>query len=514
MANNTNEYRFKSSTRNATVAIATQIIMGVVSFIERMVFNQCFISDYLGFYSLFKNIISVLSVAELGLNIAIAYSLYEPLANDNYDEINAIMDFLKKVYIAIGTVILVAGLAFSPFLKFFVKTEVEMYSVQLYFIIFLLSTVFEYYFSYKYILFSADQKQYITTLITNLSWTFLYIVQIVISFTTKNFLYYSVCILIFDLLRCFTINLIANKHYRFLKQKTKKKLSKDSRRKILFNIKGLILTNIGNVAVTSTDSILISAIVGSSILGLYSNYQMIVKGLLGFTTILPNAITASLGNQGATESNDSVASGYRYIDMSYFLVYSILSIVLLNIINPIIGTFFGVDRCLPLSSALIICVLFYLNNNKSLYGSYKSSLGLYWYDRFRPLISGATNIVVSIILGKLIGFDGILLGTIFTFVVIDLWVEPMIIYHHGFHLSSRRYITFAMFRLFLIVLLMVGTYSITSLIPEFGILNIILKAIISLLISSSILFIFFHRNVYVKQSIQAIKKFLFKNKDR
>ena len=93
MADNSNEFRFRSSTRNAMTAVITQIVMGIVSFIERMVFNQCFIADYLGFYSLFKNIISVLSVAELGLSVAISYALYEPFAKDNYDEINAILAF-------------------------------------------------------------------------------------------------------------------------------------------------------------------------------------------------------------------------------------------------------------------------------------------------------------------------------------------------------------------------------------------------------------------------------------
>ena len=88
---------------------------------------------------------SVLSVAEIGLSVAIAYSLYEPLAEDNWDEINAIMSFLRKVYYAIGTAILICGLVITPFLDLLVTTDVSMSSVRLYFIFFLLSTVFEYY---------------------------------------------------------------------------------------------------------------------------------------------------------------------------------------------------------------------------------------------------------------------------------------------------------------------------------------------------------------------------------
>ena len=181
MAENTNEYRFKNSTRNAMTAAITQIVMGVASFVERMVFNQCFITDYLGFYSLFRNVISVFAVAELGLSIAIAYALYTPFAEDDYDEITAILSFFKKIYRTVGTIILVCGLVFMMFIQYFVKTDVPISSVRIYFMVFLLTTVIEYWFYYKSILFSASQKEYITTLLTNFCWAAMYCVQIAIS---------------------------------------------------------------------------------------------------------------------------------------------------------------------------------------------------------------------------------------------------------------------------------------------------------------------------------------------
>ena len=507
MADNSNEFRFRSSTRNAMTAVITQIVMGIVSFIERMVFNQCFIADYLGFYSLFKNIISVLSVAELGLSVAISYALYEPFAKDNYDEINAILAFFNKIYKTVGTLILIGGIIFSFFLKYLVKTEVPMTSVTIYFFIFLLSTVFEYYFFYKSILFSADQKNYITTLITNLCWAIMYGIQILVSIYTRNFLLYSICILLFTLLRCTIVNIIANKEYSFIRNKPNK-LSKNSRKKILFNVKGLIATRIGNVISDSTNGILISAMVGSSILGLYSNYQMITLGLLGFTSILPTAITASLGNVGATESNDNVAESYKYIDICFFILYGIISIVLANIINPIIATFFGEDRCMPFSSALLICIHFYIRNIKYLFNTYKSSLGLYWYDRYRPLITGVSDFILSIVLGYFLGFNGIILGTVIAYTVIDLWVEPLVIFHNGFHASSRKMIATLMLRLVFIIGMMLGTHYITTLLPGNGILNLLLRLIISTLTAGIIFFLIYHNNKYVKGSYKAIKTYL------
>ena len=507
MDKNSNELRFKSSTTNAVTAIVTQIIMGVVSFAERMVFNQCFIADYLGFYSLFKNIISVLSVAELGLSVATAFALYAPFATDNFDEINAILGFYRRVYRTVGTIILITGIGFSFFLPLLVKTDVPMTSVTVYFYVFLLSTVCEYWFFYKSILFSADQKSFVPTLITNSCWALMYGIQIAVSFFTQSFLLYSLCILIFTLIRCLIVNILANKAYEFIKNKPQK-LSKDSKEKILQNIKGLIAGRIGGVISNSTNGILISAMVGSSILGLYSNYQMITTGLLGFMAILPNAITASLGNVGATESSDNVAASYKYIETTYFILYGTISITLVNIINPIVSVFFGPDRCMAFRSALFICILFYINNIKSLFGTYKSSLGLYWYDRHRPLITGLTDLVLSIILGKFLGFDGIILGTIIAYTVIDLWVEPLVIFNRGFHISAKKPIATLMLRLIIITLMMLGTNYVSSFLPRNGLINLALRFITSFGLTSIFFFIIYHRNAYVIGAVKAIRKYI------
>ena len=507
MADNTNEFRFKSSTRNALTAVITQIFMGVASFLERMVFNQCFISDYLGLYSIFKNIISVLSVAELGLSVAISFALYSPFAEDNFEEVNAILAFYRKIYRTVGLIILAGGIIFSFFLKYLVKTEVPMTYVTIYFFIFLLSTVFEYFFFYKAILFSANQKDYVPTFITNACWTIMYCIQIAISIFTRNFMIYSLCILTFTLIRCIAVNILANKCYRFIKEKPQK-LSKESSKKILQNVKGLISTKIGNVISNSTNGILISAMVGSSILGLYSNYQMITTGLLGFMSIIPNAITASLGNVGATESYDNVAESYKYIENAFFIIYATISIVLVNIINPVVSIFFGASRCMPFRSVFLICLLFYISNVKNLFGTYKSSLGLYWYDRYRPLITGITDFILSIILGRLIGFDGIILGTITAYTVIDLWVEPLIIFHRGFHASSRKTIATLMLRIVFVILMMLTTSYITSLLPGKGILNLILIFTISTIITIFVFFIVFFRNKYVKGAFKVFKDYI------
>ena len=69
-----NSRTFKSL-RNITFGIGSQTIVIIMGFITRAFFLK-----YLGIDSLFTEMLSMLSVADLGINTVMVYSLYEPLA--------------------------------------------------------------------------------------------------------------------------------------------------------------------------------------------------------------------------------------------------------------------------------------------------------------------------------------------------------------------------------------------------------------------------------------------------
>ena len=486
--------RINKSTMNTTAALATSIVMGVVSFLERMIFNQYFIADYLGLYSFFTSTISVLSVSELGISIAIAYSLYLPIEQHDEDQIWAIMNLFKKAYAIIGLLILTGGLILLPFLKYLIRTTIPMEKVMVFFMLYVLSTVTNYWLSYKSIIISANQEEYKVTLITNSCWTALYVTQILITVLTRNFFYYASANLALNLVRGILISKLASKEYPFLsKNKKNVKISKDTKRKIVMNIKGLVSTRLGTIIVNSTDSILTSAMVGTAFLGLYSNYIMITSGLNQVTKILPNAVTASIGNIGVSESKKKIARSFESLNLASFLIYGPLTIVMLNITNPIISVFFA-NRTIPMTSVVIVYLNFYLTNFRQILQTYKSSLGLYYYDRKRPIIDGLTNLILSIILGYFWGFNGIIGATAITNIAINLWIEPIIIYHEGLSRSSIWFYITAIMRFCLTATLAAITYKINSLIPMTGLFLIIVRLIVCLAIIIPVFFMIYRKN--------------------
>ena len=497
--------RIEKSKLNATVTLTTSIVMGVLSFAERTVFNHCFIADYLGLYSFFYNVLGVLGTLELGITTAIAFALYAPIEYNQYDQIAAIMKLFRRAYWVIGTLIFIAGLALFPILTNLINTEIPLERVQLYFSFFLLKTVLNYYLAYKSVLITANQNLYKVTLITNLSWCFLYVAEMIISIRFANFLYYCIAIFSADVFRSVVIFFMGKKEFPMLKEYRNAKLNPEIAKSITRNVKGLILTRLGTVLVSTTDSMLISAMVSTAFLGKYSNYQMITNGLKSVSALIPQSITASIGNAGVTETRRSLSKSFETLNLASYLIYGFLTIVLINIINPIVATFFGVDRTIPISSVILICISFYFTNQREIILTFKSSLGLYWEDRKRPIIEGLTNLITSIILGHFWGFNGIIIGTIISQVCINLTIEPRVIMHDGLKSSSIWYYISTCLRILLTAAITIISLIINSFIQLNGILEIVIKGLISAAITIFAFYLVYHNNEEAISIIKTLK---------
>lgn len=94
--------RTKNSLLNITASIGGQLLTNVLRWICRMVFIYTLGKEYLGISSLYANILTILSLSELGLGSAITYSLYKPLAENDTEAVKSLMAFFKKAYRWIG----------------------------------------------------------------------------------------------------------------------------------------------------------------------------------------------------------------------------------------------------------------------------------------------------------------------------------------------------------------------------------------------------------------------------
>ena len=62
--------------KNVSITLAMQIVKNLLGFVNRTVFVYILGAEYLGVNSLFTDILTVLSFAELGIGNAMVFSLY------------------------------------------------------------------------------------------------------------------------------------------------------------------------------------------------------------------------------------------------------------------------------------------------------------------------------------------------------------------------------------------------------------------------------------------------------
>ncbi|MDL2276766.1 hypothetical protein LJC02_03835, partial [Breznakia sp. OttesenSCG-928-G09] len=171
--------RTKNSVLNVSSSFIVLLCRTVMSFIVRTVFIKTLGADDLGLNGLFTNIISMLSLTELGVGVAINYSLYKPLAHKDYHKVSILLSFYKRIYRWIGIIMSSIGLLLIPFLQYIIGDVVVNGEIILIYLLYLFNATSMYFISYKETLIFADQQTYKLFNINFITWMAVYILQII-----------------------------------------------------------------------------------------------------------------------------------------------------------------------------------------------------------------------------------------------------------------------------------------------------------------------------------------------
>lgn len=490
--------RSKSSAKNLVVALIGQAFGLIISFIARIIFVKFLSDEYLGLNGLFTNLLTMLSLVELGVGSALVYSLYKPLADGDNEKVKSLMDLYRKAYNIIGGVVLIIGILFIPFYRYLISEVPSISHLDFIYILFVLNTAISYFYSYKRSLIICDQKRYIATIYRYVFYFLLNVFQIIVLFLTHNYILYLITQVVFTWLENICISIKADRMYPYLKDKNIKKLDKKELNTISKNVRAMLFHKIGGVVVNSTDNILISKLVGLIAVGMYSNYYLITSALDTITAQFFNAITASVGNLGACTNSKKVKETFNTTFFLNYLIYGVITVCLLILFNPFIEVWLGKKYLFDFGVVLVITICFYLKGIRKTCLTFKDALGLFWQDRYKPIIESIINLVASIILGIRYGVLGIFMGTIISTVTTSLWIEPYVLYKYYFKENIIDYLYKFIKYTLVVVLTYLIVQKIVILISINGILGLLIKGVVSLILSILIMTIVFIKTNEIK----------------
>lgn len=499
--------RMRNSVLNGLSNLIVNLTITVLSFVVRTIFLRTLGEQCLGLDGLYTNILSFLSLAELGFSASVSFSLYEPLAKKNFQKVSALMYYFKRVYQTIALTIMIVGILVLPFLGFMVKEYTVSYNIYFIFVLYLINTASTYLTSYSTILLEADQKIFKITKIKLVFNLLTYGLQLFVLFYFKNFVWFLIIQFGCRFLERILTHRFIKKAYQEVDFYKKQTLEKEEKDKIKTNIKGIILHQVGNYAVNGTDNILISSIVNIATTGIYYNYASVVAILRNLIGSIISATTSSFGNLNVLEKSDVKKNVFHLINFVCLFLVGFVLVGLYFCINPFITLWLGEKYVLNTLCIIIICANFYLNVIMLPITAVKNSSGLYYVDRYIPIAQAVINLVVSIVLGSKFGLLGILLGTTISYLCTVSVTKPFIIYKYVFQSNCIEYFIQIFKNILLIVLAILLSHSILHFITFHNtFLLFIINGLVSVLIYGLLFLLFYLKSYEFQYFVKLVKK--------
>ena len=395
--------------KSSIIGFLAQIIMTVLAFVLRKVFLQYMGVDYLGVNSTLTQILGALALSEMGIQTVIVYRLYRPLSENNTEQINELMTVFRNTYRYIALFIMVVALVIIPFLHTFLKDS-SVPDMVLYpaWILMAVSSASSYLLSYNRALFLSDQKEYKVKIIDLCCNVIFSLSKIVIIILTQNFVLYVVADICFNVSSNLIVKFLRHRYYPWIK---KVSVSKEFQKNIWKSISDVFLGKMSGYVFNSTDSIVVSSIIGTATAGLMGNYTTVTTAL---KTVV-NSIASPIQNIGGRflvrrdeEDVESFLFNYMFI---IFLIVMCTMIPSALLLSDFVSIFYGNQYVMGKIFVLTLVMSLYTDMMQIPLGPFVDGTGLFKEQKKFMMVSAVINIVFSIIGAKLIGVVGVLIGT-------------------------------------------------------------------------------------------------------
>ncbi|WP_293736477.1 lipopolysaccharide biosynthesis protein [uncultured Phascolarctobacterium sp.] len=432
-----NYSRTKNAILNIFFGYFAQISLIILTFIGRKVFLEYLSIDYLGINGLYTNILTFLSLPELGLDAAVIYTLYKPVAENNTKLVSTLVSFFKKIYRYIAITIFTLGMLLVPFLPKLVSSTLSEKDLIAYYVLFLINTVLTYLIAHKVALLMAYQENRIIKIISIPVNLFLQLLYIIVLILWRDYYVYILASIISTIINNLLLSYQCNKIHKDIFQEQEKVYF--DRNEIKNRFRSTLLYKLGAALINSTDNILISIVVSTVAVGYYSNYVTIINAIQGFIGIISLSLISGIGNLAVGGNYEKQSELFYFLLFVYHIIGAIGFIGISLLVNNVLTFWLGNGYVLDDTTVYIIAGNFYLTNIISPVWMFREANGCYDKVKYVLLFRALLNLFLSILLGNIYGIFGILLATALSLIFTNFWIEPMILMKYVLYSKVRHY---------------------------------------------------------------------------
>lgn len=518
--------RTVNSMKNIITSYANQLLILLLNFVIRTVLIRYLGEEFLGINGLFTNILSILSLAELGVGTAVSFKLYGLLERDDKQQIQLYMKMYKTIYTAIGFIIVFFGILIVPFLKHIIHDYEKVagmgINVSFVFLLYVFNSAATYWFmAYKQVIVKAAQKTYKLT-----TWGYgifiaSSVAQIFVLKHTKNFVLYTSVIIVFNILLNLVCARIASSLYPYINEKTSEHITRKEAIELFKDCGALLLYKINSAVINASDNIVLSMVKGIHIVGLYSNYTVVIMSAKGLFLRFFDSIEAAIGSIHATGNLLWKQNIFRTINFISVWLHTIgaacIAVLCDELMLVWLGDYFVIDTFVYDKQMYILPIRYlagvelYLFGFEGFLAKFRTSFGLFRQLKFRPIICMVTNLIITIVLVPYMGVAGAMIGTLVASLTIFV-IDPIVIHKHELKSSLLRYFLMNVIYVAVAFLAVVASEYLCKLTPYGTWGTLVLHGVICVGVSSVLFLGLFCRTYAFKASVQMVKDVIKKRK--
>lgn len=432
--------RTKNALLNCRIDSIFYIITLLLSFFSRKFFLDKLGANFIGLIGTTQNILSFLNLVELGIGSAIGFVLYKPIFENNTQQLNEIISLLGYLYQKIGKMILVLGLICSIAIPFvFSSAGITLPIIYFSYYSFLSTTLIGYFYNYKQVLLSADQKNYQITLCFQSTNIIKIILQIILLEYTSNYYIWVGLELLFGILYSWLLNQRIKKIYPWLKiDKKPESIFIHQYPEIKRYTKQIFIHKTTYLIQYQTTPILIYAFSSLKTVAYFGNYTLVTDKISALINVLLGSTSASVGNLIAEGNPSKIITTFWELTAFRFYVSGIITYSTTILLEPFISLWLGKTYLLPSAILTLLMIRLFIQLNRGTIDQYLYGYGLF-HDIWAPITESTLFIIIAIIGGYHYGINGILLGGIISlFTIICCW-KPYFLFTRGFKLKATHY---------------------------------------------------------------------------
>ena len=494
--------------KNSTTGLINNVLPSLLRFFTRYVFIMYFGDTLLGVNSLFADVVTIFSFAEIGIYSAISFYLYKPIAEKDTERIQAFLGLYRKLNRYIMLAVTVIGLGLIPFLQF-IKTQEPIPGLLIYYLIFLAQNILSYMYAYRTTYLAASQKAYQLAHINVLIAFATEITQILVTILTRNFIAYLITYTLMMTIRILWSNHYIVQHYPDTNFKHYQKLDRETIWQFVRKMFSMLLLKVSELGVSQTDSMIVSTMVDVTQWGYVSNYMAIKKMTSLVLSSLAGGLVPSLGILSVVESRERQEESFRLYNFCNTLLCINLFAGLVILVPPFIELVFGTKRVLD----DLTCFLLFFN---VLYAGLlepvavlRDAMGQYERDKWINVSAFFCNLITSILFVQLLGLPGVFLGTLCSTTITYYRIYNVL--HHAYNSDCKIYYGIALKTVVLgLVIYGILHFGIFPLIwnAQRNLAGLVLLGIATVVVANSIFFLVNRKDPYLHSAILLFKRFL------